>query len=192
MIYSTVKQVADAGVCEEGRRDSYAALERDGLKDTDAVTAVWCLDNCGVPGTLWALKYVERGSEAEANQALWQFILLVVYRASGPYHYVLSLVNELAKGKKMNLDRTRGRWRSDATNEGLTPMHRAQALLVYRATEQAESLNVRAVEVFQSAMEIASLSEGHAVSSKDRWKAEYQWMFATLRAILSGEEHEEG
>ena len=190
MIYSTVKKVCDAGVCEEGRRDSYVALERDGLKDTDRISAVWCLDNCGVPGTLWALKYVDRSSEAEAIQALWKFILKVVDRSSGAqYLKHLTKLELLSQGHRFTLEGTREMLRAASVCEGYSPMHRAQALMVYRAMDQKEDLNVRAVEVFQQAMEIASYSEGHAVASKDRWKAEYQWMFQTLRAILSGEQH---
>jgi hypothetical protein len=190
MIYSTVKKVCDAGVCDEGRRDSYAGLERDGLKDTDRISAVWCLDNCGVPGTLWALKYVDRRSEAEAFQALWKFILAVVKRSSGRYGVHIGQLEFLAQGHRFNLDRTREHLRLETMEEHYRPMRRAQALMVYRALDQKEDLNVRAVEVFQQAMEIASCSEGHAVASQDRWKAEYQWMFQTLRAILSGEQHE--
>lgn len=189
MIYSTVQRAIDAGVCEQGRVDSVAAAERDGVKLTDPVSAVWCLDNCGVPGTLWAMRYVPKSSEGEAIKALWAFIMATVLRhTAGSYDRYVLLLHNMAHDHKQNLYPARQILRALSTSEGEAPALRAVTLMLYQAMDDATPLNVRAVQVCEQAM-IAAVHDTSSLNpdSTQRYKAEYKLQFKQLKAILNGE-----
>jgi hypothetical protein len=192
MIYSTVKRVCDAGVCEQGQIDSHAALERDGLKDTDRVTAVWCLDNCGVPGTLWGLGHVLPSSQAEATHVLWAYMLKTTERFTrgNPGAYYVAAwhkLNALARGHKLNLTPVYQGLRAESSNENNPPGTRAIALMFYKALQDGP-LNLRAVEVCEQAMLAATHAKNEVVPDTAAYKAEYKLQFQQLRNLLNGVE----
>jgi len=187
MILSTVKRVCDAGVCEQGRIDSYAALAKTGRKDTDHMTPQWCLEHCGVPGTLWAMGHVFQHCEAEANAKLWMFIVATLQRYSGEgLSDAFMKIGDMAKGHKQNLTAVRAKLREQATDSSAGPYSRAVGAMFYRASSETTQLFDKACIVAEQAMLAATHKDDHPVGG-DGWKAEYQIQYASLMQILDME-----
>jgi hypothetical protein len=176
MITSTIKRVCDAGVCEEGRVDSYAAAAKDGLKDTDEITAQWCLKNCGVPGTLWAMGHVDAKSKAESERALARF--------ESPYPGTQAILSALLRGIQMNLGPAREKLRKASADQSMDAGYRARALLFYRALDGKAPLHERCIEVAEQAILAAAHADGHAVASTEAYRAEYRAQYSNLQFIL--------
>jgi hypothetical protein len=184
MITSTIKRVCDAGVCEEGRVDSYAAAAREGLKDTDEITAQWCLKNCGVPGTLWAMGHVDAKSKAESERALARWLTSTALRFESPYPGTQAILSALLRGIQMNLGPAREKLRKASADQSMDAGHRARALLFYRALDGKAPLHERCIEVAEQAILAAAHADGHAVASTEAYRAEYRAQYSNLQFIL--------
>jgi hypothetical protein len=189
MIFYTTQRLLDAGVCEQGRVDSLAAMERDGLTLDTPVSAVWGMGVGGVPGTLWGMCAVLPQYRGGAIDVLWQFVLVTATRHAGAtYPQPLQLLRNLALGHLQNLVPAREKLRIAALDEADGPQGRAIALMLYQAMDDAVLLNIRATQVAEQAMLAATHHETNLISdSTQRYKAEYRMQFKQFCAILNGE-----
>ena len=188
MIWTTCKRIFDAGVCEQGRVDGQAGMDKLGVKPEDKVTMLMGLENgCGVPGMLWCMGHALPRSQDESNRALWAFILATAEHVGlpdAPAESALRKLAALATGARMNLVPLRAALMMQVRDDTQSACKQAIARLYFLALDDGEGLNNRAVQVSEQAMMAANYASGSTLAS-EAYKPEYQWQYNMLHAILA-------